>query len=178
MKNFLKNVNSNYEKTEKIIFSTLEESLKENISIYDLKVTKFCSDAKIARETFYNHYDNMEQLAKVYTKELLHDLYNIQIKNIEDMKIFFDTFTNIIIDKKDIFKLLVKDRKNYSMFEDIENYQANNLSKIDNKLSITFTFIFGGYTFEIIDSIVNDNIDINIINKIAKEAIERIETNE
>lgn len=122
-------------KTEKLLKESLLELLKTN-SLKDITVTEICDNAMINRVTFYDHFNNKE--------ELLNSI-------IEDIK-------------QDIIKELKKDnsiydfKKNYrKILEKVINY---NVSLIDYNNTLLFvSSLYKIFTDYLDETMKSDNIE-------------------
>lgn len=120
---FMKNVRKDLRilKTEKLLKESLLELLKTN-SLKDISVTEICDNAMINRVTFYDHFNNKEELLNSIIEDIKQDI----IKELKK--------DNSIYDFKKNYRKILEKVLNY--FDD--NKQYFNVSLIDHNNTILF----------------------------------------
>ncbi|MEI0568057.1 TetR/AcrR family transcriptional regulator, partial [Brachyspira pulli] len=130
-------------KTEKLLKESLLELLKTN-SLKDISVTEICDNAMINRVTFYDHFNNKEELLNSIIEDIKQDI----IKELKK--------DNSIYDFKKNYRKILEKVLNY--FDD--NKQYFNVSLIDYNNTLLFVSslykIFIDYLHETMKS---DNIE-------------------
>ncbi len=108
-------------KTEKLLKESLLELLKTN-SLKDISVTEICEKAFVNRVTFYDHFNNKEELLNSIIEDIKQDI----IKELKK--------DNSIYDFKKNYRKILEKVLNY--FDD--NKQYFNVSLIDHNNTILF----------------------------------------
>ncbi|MEI0508790.1 TetR/AcrR family transcriptional regulator [Brachyspira intermedia] len=108
-------------KTEKLLKESLLELLKTN-SLKDISVTEICEHAMINRVTFYDHFNNKEELLNAIIEDIKQDI----IKELKK--------DNSIYDFKKNYRKILEKVINY--FDD--NKQYFDVSLIDHNNTILF----------------------------------------
>ena len=113
-----------YEKTEYLIKSTFFEMIKDGQKI---TVSEIAKRANIDRKTFYLHYDTIESLFNVFTRDaeklLIEELDRLDYDNSKDtIKTFFSAYRKIFISHKDLFYAVNNNKQflEYIEFKDLD----------------------------------------------------------
>ena len=98
----VKNLNRSSEKTKKIIKNTFAELIKENQALNKITVSELVKRADINRNTFYNHYGSIYDVAEELEAEIIKVLFeNTQKLNSLDEIIIY------LKKNEDMYRLLL-----------------------------------------------------------------------
>ena len=129
-------------KTQKLLKESLLELLKSN-SLKDISVTEICEHALVNRVTFYDHFDNKEELLDAIIEDIKQDIIK-ELKN-----------DNSIYDFKKNYRKILEKVINY--FD--ENKQYFNVSLIDYNNTLLFvSSLYKIFTEYLDETIKSDNI--------------------
>ncbi|MEI0563837.1 TetR/AcrR family transcriptional regulator [Brachyspira pulli] len=130
-------------KTEKLLKESLLELLKTN-SLKDISVTEICDNAMINRVTFYDHFNNKEELLNSIIEDIKQDI----IKELKK--------DNSIYDFKKNYRKILEKVLNY--FDD--NKQYFNVSLIDYNNTLLFvSSLYKIFTEYLDETMKTDNIE-------------------
>lgn len=137
-----KYLNHSSEKTRDLIRNTFTELLMEEKELSKITVSKLVQRADINRGTFYNHYDNVYEIAKDFEDELLTVLIDSskEFNNLDDVFNFLDDVTNYLKENEDRYKMVLTSKEPLLFLEKLNNLLQENLllylKKSNNKNAI------------------------------------------
>ena len=121
--NIMKAVYKNVVRSKKLIRQAVLELLRDKKDINLITITDIVNKANINRGTFYNHYDNINDVLNEVEDELMDDLSTALNKfdpNKEDsVSQFFDVLTNYFKQKEERFKMIISYVPRY-VFNDLK----------------------------------------------------------
>ena len=113
-----------------------------------ITVTKLVQRADINRGTFYNHYDNVLDIAKDFEDELLTVLIESskEFNNIDDIFNVFDDVIDYLKENEDMYKMILTSRDPLVFLEKLNTMLQENLilylKKSNNKNAIEINVSF------------------------------------
>lgn len=137
-----KYLNHSSEKTRDLIRNTFTELLMEEKELSKITVSKLVQRADINRGTFYNHYDNVYEIAKDFEDELLTVLIDSskEFNNLDDVFNFLDDVTNYLKENEEQYKMVLTSKEPLLFLEKLNNMLQENLllylKKSNNKNAI------------------------------------------
>lgn len=96
-------------RSKKLLKDALIDLISSGIQFQDITITMLITKADVNRGTFYNHYNNIMDIANEIKDEILEKLYksleetNREKKSIEN---FFEGITNFLKENEDVYKKL------------------------------------------------------------------------
>ena len=109
--------------------------LCQNTPIEKITITRIIEECKINRNTFYYHYNNIDNLINDVMKDIVKEINDRYEKDKEDYFICF--FNTLMLYKKEVLYQSSHDMSNYILNKIYETCGtiANNYLKLDNKCS-------------------------------------------
>lgn len=96
-------------RSKKLLKDALIDLISSGISFQDITITMLITKADVNRGTFYNHYNNIMDIANEIKDEILEKLHktleetNREEKSIEN---FFEGITNFLKENEDVYRKL------------------------------------------------------------------------
>lgn len=147
----VKRINISSKKTYEKILKAFAEEIQEKGELQRVTVTDLVKRAKITRGTFYTHFDNINDVAKVIQDETIDVLFSNmkEIHSIDDINNYFDNVITYFKEQEEIYSMILKsndvilfmERIRSSMENKIKDYLINSNINIE-PLDIIF-FIDG-----------------------------------
>ena len=156
-------------KLTKMLFKNAMINLLEKKSLYDITVTELCQNAELNRSTFYNYYDNVndvfidiEQELMLASEECIQKINKIEFNSIA--KPLYQLL-NYIKENIKVYKLLLNNHISEEFSQNIMKKPIDFLKEKIKTLNIElggdtdyiFTYIVSG-SLEIIKKWVNSNM--------------------
>lgn len=124
-------------RSKKLLKDALIDLISSGVSFQDITITKLITKADVNRGTFYNHYNNIMDIANEIKDELLEKLHNAleetttQEQSIEN---FFEGITNFLKENEDVYKKLAPITPK-QMFDGMKAQAIQNLNNIHNSIT-------------------------------------------
>ena len=124
-------------RTQTALLIALEELLKTN-KLSSITITELCTEAKINRNTFYYHYNNIYEFLNDQKQIIIDELTSIpDIKNTRNKKSLVEVL-NIIKQHPDFMRVLISPNCDLAFFNDIFTIASEKVKvSIDNPSGIT-----------------------------------------
>lgn len=92
-------------------------TLLKTRQLNDITVSELCRTANVDRRTFYNHYNNVneiiDEIDRIAEQILADAIRDIPIDSIE----FFDQFTKIMLTNMDYYEVIVREDRSFAALE-------------------------------------------------------------
>lgn len=105
----VKHLNSSSIKTRDAIKKAFAEVLQEKRELRLVTVQEIVKKAEITRSSFYNHYDNIYDVAREFQDEMLNVLINndIKITSLDDVYSYIDEITKFLREHEEIYSMIL-----------------------------------------------------------------------
>lgn len=160
---------SNAINTRKKIREAMFQLLQNGKSLQDISITDLVKSANISRGSFYNHYNNVMEVADEVEDELMDNLNNIVAshKGNLDIKTVIKGIFDYLKENEDHYRAIVPVIPKY-ILEDLKEkflktFMNNTFSHLNSttKGIVTMMFITNGLSVTYLDYLEN-KIDINL----------------
>jgi len=112
-------LNHSSEKTKQLIRNTFSKLVMEKKEIAKITVAELVKRADINRGTFYNHYDNIYNVAEDLENEVIQVLVESSygFNSLEELYQYFDTVIEYLKNNEEMYKMLLssKEALNFSV---------------------------------------------------------------
>ncbi len=172
-----KYLNHSSEKTRKIIRNAFSELIMEKQELSKITVTELVNRADINRGTFYNHYDDIYDVANDFEEEVL-ELFvepSKELRNNNDVFLFFDDVIKYLKDNENIYRMILSSKEPLLFLERLNTLLQKNLyeylskSKDSKDLKINVSFYSNGVINQVLEYFKNNSDysldDLNIYMK-------------
>lgn len=152
-----KYLNHSSEKTKLLIRNTFSELMAEKKDIDKITVAELVKKADINRGTFYNHYENIYDVAEDLENEVIQVLVesSSNFNSLEELYNYFDLVINYLKDNEQMYKMVLCSKVPLYFLERLTSLLQNNLYNFLSKnLSRNNTFLEEDVTF-FTDGIIN-----------------------
>lgn len=116
----VKNLNSSSRKTKEAIKKAFAEVLQEKKELQYVSVKEIVQKAQITRSSFYNHYDNIYDVARDFQDEMLDVLLVHEDKKVitsNDIFSYIDDITQFLKTHEEIYTLILSSSETFFFME-------------------------------------------------------------
>ena len=126
--------------------------LMKEISYNKIKIKDICEKANLTRQTFYNFFDQKDDILHYYLKKHLSEMWTKEEKTSPDLsKEIGSKYFRVIEDHSEMFTLLIKHKLDYILYDEITEIIIKRLERDpqyndSDKYSYQIAFLSGGMT--------------------------------